>query len=448
MEIQATKSELLSITEFQKNLHYPTGDEKLTSKFFKQYQKTTWYSSTFMKLESIDRGDDVIYTLNPNFHYLTSSYLRTTLPPIKVAQKHKATTRIAWCHNIGTNMIKIASFNEDDLNYQTIDSVWCDDYFQYYQSPGAGKRKNHKIGVGSIPSLEEWTDYLPPYTINVDQPWFYGEETANAYPIFLRNTKNSQVRAEHRYTFRRQIAELLRMQVLECGEWINVHPENYMQHLLVGHKTIPKPMLWGEYAYITDAEIKTYKCSKKSYDIYIKDIEMIDSENPIKYKSTADIPLECHYPCLALFWKAENRPASKLNNYSNYTTNVENLYEGWDPILKTTLKYTNTAKFENLESDHFNVAISRKHFPSSPSEPGYHAYSFAWRSDNFDGEVGIVLSKLSAKLTCKIADNDIYKDPDEEMEEEMPEFLTKVRLLILKKLTIKNDSDSFTFQLN
>ena len=474
MDIEATKLEIESVTDFQKSLHFPIHpDQPFTSKFYREYLKTTWYCSSSMALKSAEEGDEVLYTLNPTFHYLMYTYMAFTLPPIKVKESHNKKIRIGWCHNIGTNIIEKASFKEDELTYQTFDNIWLDDYFQFYMAPGAGKRRNHKIGVGSVPFLEDWDDALPTYPIDVEQPWFYGEETAVAYPIFLRN---SQVRAEHRYTYRRKISDLLRMQIYNknIDTWTSVHPAQYMKYLQIGRSiTIQKPLLWAKYSYITNEELNTLKC-KKELTFYIKDVEICDAQNPNRFDTTADIPLICTNPCLAMFWKAENMDASGLNNYSNYTCNTDDLYSGWDVIGTTTLKYGTKYKLRNMESHHFNIAESRKHFLSSPNETGYHGYSFAWNSSNYDGEVGVVLSKLNAKLICKISNNDIrnmvYRedanmnnnvenesfdyllDDHEPIEplkiKDSPNFITRVRLLVLKKLTMtKNPSGDYTFAL-
>jgi hypothetical protein len=472
MEIQATKIELASITEFQKKLHYADSDkDKLYSKFHKEILKVTWYCSSLQQLKITDEGEDVLYKLNPSFHLLCYSYLKFTLPPIKVKSEYRDKFRIAWCHNVGTNIIKFASFKEDDLDYQSFDNIWLDDYFQYYLPQGAGKRRNHKIGIGSVPILEEWTYQLPVYNINVDQPWSYGEDTANAFPILFNH---SQMRAEHKYSFRRKITDLLRMQKFDpiTNNWISVHPGSYMKYLSLGRiVSIAKPILWGRYAYINEIELNTYKCGKGKTEFYVKDIIISDSENPNKFNTSATVALESKYPCLAMFWKAENIDASEVNNYSNYTSNTDDINEGWDPISKNTLKYGETCKFKDMDSDHFNISESRKHFPSSPNEAGYHGYSFAWHSNNYIGEVGVTLKGLNTKLICKISDNDIYRMPykpdmnvnqdienesfdymmKEDIEEkvkESPKFVLRTRLLVYKKISIsKNETGRYDFTL-
>src|SRR4029078_1540407 len=299
------------------------------------------------------------------------------------------------------------------------------------------------------------------YPINIDQPWFYGDDTSNAFPIFYRH---SQCRAKHHYVFRRKISELLRMQILKNGEWEDVHPSSYMSCLNYGRSiTIQNPSLWGRYAFITDQELETHKCRPKS-DIYIRDVEICDLENPNVFGSSAVVPIQCKYPCLAMFWKAENLDATALNNYSNYTCNTDDLYSGWDPISKTSLKHINTYKFKDLDSDHFNIGESRKHFTSSPSEPGYHAYSPSWDSTKYHGEVGTVFKQ--SKLICKSANNDLYHldyknetDVDSESEYNKDydidnnvvnktKFMMRVRLLVIKKLTITKEENGFKFSLN
>src|SRR3990167_7421414 len=171
MSIQIAKEELNSLTEFQKEIHV-TSDltEEIISNFYKVFTKATWHSSIPMKLKCTSDGEEVVYSVNNSFHFLPYTYMRFVLPPIKIKPEHKGKVRIAWCHNVGTNIVVQASFKEDDDIYQTWDSVWADIHNQFYQYEGAGKRDAHNIGIGNVKCLEEWSEQLPAYPINVDQP--------------------------------------------------------------------------------------------------------------------------------------------------------------------------------------------------------------------------------------------------------------------------------------
>lgn len=483
MSIQAAKEELNALTEFQRDIHVTDIEtEPIISNFYRAFIKSTWYSSLPMKLKSSTDGDEIIYTVNNSFHFLIYSYMRFMTPPIKVKDSYKGRARIAWCHNLGTNITKQATFKEDDDTYQKWDNIWADMYFQFFQNAGAGKRENHNIGIGNVKCMEEWSNFLPSYPINVDQPWFYSMDTALAFPIFY---KNSQTRAEHRYTFRRKIGDLLRVQILgKDHKWKNI-TRGYSKYIDTNPlSTIKLPELWGRYAYVTDNELTWYRCVQPRV-FFTRDVEICDTQNPSKFKSTAEISLHCTTPCLAFFWASENMNSTNNHNYSNYTTNVNDLYSGWDPIKTTTLKYGTSVRLDNMPSDHFSIAEARKHFPSSPSERGYHGYSFANDSTSYYGDIGLVFASMNAKLYCRIANNDLfatdlYEEEEEEeeyddiidplnvnnnddgsgkisiksedlgqsdqsissVEEITPSFLTRVRLLVVRKFTIHTQGEN------
>lgn len=468
MAVKISKDELESITNFQNEMHYTSKDnEPITSKFYKEYIKTTWHCTNLVALDSVISKDEDIahnytevkYRVDPNYHYLMYTSMRCVLPAVKVKPNYTSKVRICWCHNIGTNITVNATFKDDDNIYQTWDPIIADDYYQYYQYEGSGKRRNHNIGIGNVKILEDWTYALPTYIINVDQPWYYGEEPGLAFPIHMRN---SQCRIEHRQIYKRNIESLLRMQLLINNIWTDVEPKNYIEkYLIYDSLVINKPTLWGRYAYVTDAELRTNKCKPemKQRTLYYTDYEVCDGNTNSMYKYTenAEMDISSRNPCVAMFWKAENLDATKFNNYSNYTTNTGDLYSGWDPIYHNSIKYGTLYKFKEMESDHFNIGESRKHFRSSPREMGYHAYSFAHQSYNYNGEVGVVLDGKNAKLLCKFSNKDIYElknkseididdnfdvtldEPDADIIASSPKYKMRIRLMVIKKLTINRD---------
>jgi len=98
-----------------------------------------------------------------------------------------------------------------------------------------------------------------------------------------------------------------------------------------------------------------------------------------------------------------------------------------------------------MTSDHFNIAESRKHGKSAPCENGYHAHFMTWKSHQFHGYMGLSLSSLNSKLSCKLAYQNIYDDEDQDKVN--PEFMLRVRLLYVKKLVIKRENDSYQYSL-
>lgn len=467
MTIQAAKEELKSLTTSQRARHVATdSSDKIISSFYRAYIKSTWYSSATMRLKRSEDGNEYIYAVNNTFHLLEYTYLTFNLPTVRVRPEHRGKVRVAWCHNVGHNRIVEAVFKEDDDTYQTFDRVWLDINSQFYMGSGAGYRENYNEGVGNVPCLENFSECLPAYPINISQPWFYSLDSALAFPIFYKGT---ETRAEHRYIFKKKVSDLLRLQIRHNGKWIDTLKGHATYLELHPNAELPPPDLWGRYAYLSDAEVNWNKTCRTETTYYTRDIEICDVANPNRYNSTATLPLHTVNPCLAFFWVAENQDAALKHNFSNYTTNSDDVYEGWDPIKHSTLKYGTTVRWNKMPSHHHTVAEVR-HFPSAPCDRGYHGKSYAQNSTNFHGDIGIVLADMKPTFECYIANGDIYLNGDDPLEEDndeelsemhsavpsvddsinlisrsdtvagnSPAFITRSRLLVVRKFTIERD---------
>lgn len=475
MALNVAKEELESLTDFQREIHVATvTDRDIMSRFYRPFVKSTWYASTLEKLECMPGTEEFIYKVNPSFDYLMYTYLRSVFPGASVKEEWKDRVEICLTHNVGHNIVNNAKMKHNDDILQTIDNVWLDIYYQFYQDAGAGKREAHNISVGNLKSLTEWSSHLPAKPINIDQPWFYSQYPALSFPIF----QSSQDKISHIYKFRLNLSSLLRMRIKTAkGTWKHVTPIfKYLDIPSDAHMSNPE--LWGKYALLSKPERDMYStCSDyKKRTLYIRDVINCDSTTPKTLNNKETISLKCQNPCLAMFWLAENDKSTSLNNLSNYTTNTFDLSKGCDPIVSTTLKYGTSEKLSDMPSDHFNLAQARKHFPSAPNEEGYHALSYAWDSTNYDGDIGVYLDKLSATLTCTLSDKPRYEivslqkekedDPDiapaktdnkksseedtkilnlpqapifkEEVEEPAVfNYTLKSRLLVIKKLTFE-----------
>lgn len=465
MAVSIPKMELESLTKFQRDIHVVSSrEEEIISHFFRVFTKCFWYSTALTKHKAhVVNVDEVIYTANATYHFLAYSYMCFTTPAVRIKNEYKGKVRIAWPRNLGTNVSRSASFCVDETEYHWWDSIWADIFFQFFQDKGAGKRRAHNIGIGNVKCMEEWSEFLPPYDIDVYQPWFYGMYTWTAFPIFCCS---SMSKIEHRYRFRRKLRQLLRMQIKQPdGTWKD-SVSQIMRYLdNAPESQIPLPQLWGRYAYLTNQEIEWFKCREERY-YYIRSVVPCDALNSCGYGSKPSVNWECNNPCAAFFWVAENVTARNMHNFSNYTTDSNDLYSGWDPIKNATLAYgSDTKRFHKLPSHHSSIAEARKHFKSAPDMRGYHGHSLAWNCMNYDGDIGLVPKQLKMTFSCMLADTNIFSltntKPDdvedetdledtgvpqeEETEEEIVEsksqdkFDLKVRLLVVRKFTITRE---------
>ena len=158
-----------------------------------------------------------------------------------------------------------------------------------------------------------------------------------------------------------------------------------------------------------------------------------------------------------MFWVAENLTSRENRNYSNYTTNPDSVYLGWNPIKRVSLSYGGSPRFDDMESDHFDKIECWKHFPSAPAEAGYNGYSFSLDSTSLDADVGIVMDGIKARLVSTLGNTDPYLKPVKENDEKKAsideldidvttgsagdKFSIHVRLLVMKKLIIRKVGD-------
>lgn len=426
MSFHLAEEQLDVLSESQLEMYdSKTGNERdnIFTPFFEVYSRSVWHTIVRSKMDNnTSRGGgneseyhDVNYIVNNNFHYLLKTRMCFTLPSVTVKPEFANKVRVAWCHNVGVNIIVNASFYENDNRYSSIDPVWIDDDLAWFQKPGSGKRKGVNIGIGKVPILEEWTTlenpYLPSYEIDWVQPWFYSEHTFTAFPIFYLG-KNC--RAEHRYTFR-NLKDLLRVQKLKDGEWVDLVNRREIDMLVeFSSSTYVIPDLWAEYSYLTKAELiwskKECHGLEEGHSYYIKDIESFDSPNPASINSTTENKLSCNNPALAVFWKAENAKSTFNHNFSNYTNNETDVYKGWDPIKYSTIQTESKNKIiDRVSSHHVNIGVMDS-FQSAPAEAGYHALSFTHDCKDYDVNITLHLGKLKAILLCSLGNTDIYQN--------------------------------------
>lgn len=432
-ERNVLKLDINSLTEFQKELHYSKDpkNEKDTVKlrFSCNIDKYAWSTHTKSKMSHIADEGEVIYTASKKFDVLFKTSIHINLPPIKVKDKYKKTYRICYPHNPGHNICNQGELKIDDDHREMIDSVWMDIHSQYYCKNGAGMREHYDRMVGNLPCLLEWGTELPGVPLVVPQPYSYSRNTRVGL-LILQSPNNT---ITHHYKMKTKITDFLNMQVKiknpdKTYYWQDIPCK--MQYLETPGdiKEIPIPEMWGRYALMTDSERKWQKSidpetGEQAKDpmihvSYIEDIIMTTSNNPTPLGSTAVIPLHSKTPCKAIFWVAQNIKNIENRNLSNYTTNSEDLYRGWNPCSVVDLKYGGANRLDKVSHEHFELSEPWDFFPSAPAEPGYNVYPFCFEPSTLNADTAIVLDPLNVSLQIKLGDTDPFKSIDDDDEEE------------------------------
>lgn len=477
MSAEIANLNLKSIKSYQDEIHKPINlDEDIDSPFTGEYRKSTWMTQLPVPLMESGNSRTRTFTVHSTFHFLMGVNLRQKFPVIKVKDSCRDTVQICYCHNLGTNIVESAVMKIGDDTVQNLDPCSYDVSSQYNMKPGF--REHYDRCVGNCDLLEKWTTILPEYTTNVPQPWYFRDSRRLAYPICL--DPNSKV--TFTYTFR-SILDLLRCRYRKTVDdpWMDVSAIDISGFLEPFEKLEPA-QLWGQYAQIDNEELRYHKEAggspnpedvkhwKADHTYWIRNFITVTSSNPVFYSTTEKLNLQCITPCLAVFWCAENVEAFKNHNYSNYTTNKEDLYSGWNPCGSVTLNHSTKNILDDLDPDHFELNEVWNSFRSAPSEPGYNVFPFTRNPFSDGSEVGIIFNGLDASLAVKIVNSepftkenkskvttaeDLLKAIEASLGQTTPQqksshlgFRVQIRMLVLRKLSFAWSKDGCKAELD
>lgn len=461
-EREILKLDINSLPDFQKELHFTNSTDvkdRVYSRFTYMIEKYSWSIHNKVKMFhtlSQNVGDEVVYTASKKFDVLFKSELHIPLLPIKVRKEYKDIIQICYGHNLGHNIPYQAEVKIDDDHYQGHDSIWLDIHAMFFMKPGTGMRDHYNLMIGNIPCLEEWAVELPGLVLTPPQPFSYARNTRTGIKM-LQSSMNT---ITHHYKIRNKIPEILRMREKTTDGWKEI-PCN-MDYLLTPKNTdrLPIPELWGRYGLMTDEEREWFKLDvvNKPNICYIEDILSFKSD-VCSYGSKETIQIRDKAPCKALFWVAQNVTALKNRNFSNYTTNSDNLFNGWNPCSKVDIKYGETHRAKKLSREHFDQSEAWDFFPSAPSEPAYNAYALGYDFNSIrNTDTGIILDLIHGSLCIRLADTNPFKsldilsdspseDCDEKNESENQEFIIHVRALVCKKMEMIWNDPKLTYKI-
>ena len=450
------------LSEFQKELHSSNStdpDDVVYSRFTCVIEKYAWsiHDKVKMAYSILDDKDgyQVIYTASKKFDVLFKTEMSIPLLAIRVKDKYKSNVQICYPHNAGHNIPYQVEVRVDDDRYEGHDSIWLDIHSMFFMKPGAGMRDLYNRRIGNLPSLEEWTTQLPPRILTPPQVFSYCRNTR----VGIKTLQSSMNTVTHHYKIRNKIQEVLRMRILNTkGEWEEIPCNMKFLYVKGRAKSFPVPELWGRYGLMTDEEREWFKLDRITkqpvhHISYIEDI--LSFTSVLSDANVENISIQTKVPCKALFWVAQNMKCLTINNFSNYTTNLENIQRGLNPCFEVSLKYGGDYRVKGLGSEHFDQSEPWDFFMSAPSEPGYNAYALGYDFNTIrNTDTGIILNPIQASLELKLtSDSNNYSDTEIDSDNETPEastketetqtekekFIVHVRALVCKKLEMKWD---------
>jgi hypothetical protein len=407
--------ELQNQTNFVKELYYSDANNKedeITSNSYREFNKSTFYIPIDDKLDATHTDKSSTFKIKISYDELLYQNCRLELPTLKVKEEYKDTVKIAWTHNLGHNIIRSARLILDGKEYQRFDKVDLDIFFQYEVQND--RKQHYRERIGSVPMLEDWTNHLPRYRLNVPQPFYFCKDISQNIPLKIFGVKE----AYFVYEFVLDIWKLLRISIFsnKANTWQELRnpTKTRIEQLINGlntSATLPYPELYARYIILTDEE-RNWRSSCLSKQIYYID-QMIDSSpaNLVPINQTAEAKLVCNSPCRKIYWLAENITGKDYNIYSNYTTNAREQQQGWNPCASASMKYGQITRF-HFQQDFFTLHTPDKHSVGTPIETGYNCYSFSYDNSTFDADIGMTFNPPNniPTLSILIEDTDPYRE--------------------------------------
>lgn len=375
----------------------------------------------------------VDYLVDKRFDHLMTSYMTIEVPKIKVREEYSGQVRVAWCHNLPHNVTKDGTFIWNNSPCMKWDTVSLDQDLQVF------KKKTPQ----SWEYLEKWRSGQSAMPLSVAHPWFYSTMTERGWPI----TGESY----HRYNLRLKIKDLLRIQVKNAqGAWTPYTDGFISKYLeLSDDATLDIPELWGRYSLRGPEEREWAKqCASSSspeeplvITQWFHTIIAADSD-PGQYGQKLTVKLsQPNARVSSIMFSAENMEATRENNRSNYTTSIDSVHTGWNPISHVSLSYESSSgfvpKFEHLPALHFTGERLEDQFPGEAREAGHYAFSHAWDPDFYDADWTQQYNKLKPELSVWLADGS--PDAEEMKEDEItgPKFKLRCRMRVVREWKIK-----------
>jgi len=462
----------LKKNEIQKEMYLPKNKtESVGTRFSMDLDKRSYANHIKEKLTVTSNNEEITYTASQQYDNLLSVTAFINLFSIKVKDKYKKKIQIRYQHNLGHNILYSGECKIDKKHIAYSDSKILDIQKQFFVK----KRQMYEEMIGNIACFQEWGSFLPKKTLIVPQAYHFSRNTRVSLPLL----KGENV-VTFEYKARLELADLIQMRILvNPAEWDedgNLLTEATYKEIKFNHhyldtgnnKSIPIPELWGRYSEITEEERNWRKSvdettgKPRKQIIYMEDFESVESINPIAIGSKGEISIDTNYPAKHIFWMA----SLVDSGYSNYTTNREDLHQGWNPCSKSGIKYGTSWRVSEKSHEHYDMAEAYDfNWPNTPNESGYNVHTNTFNPVEIQSaDTSVVLKECGATLSILLEDtNPFLTEDDEDSYDENGEIILKelredetkkdkynihARIMVIRKMEIYWDDKTRRLEYN
>lgn len=328
------------------------------------------------QLKREGKDDTFTFFANRQASILKSVRMRQRIRSIRVKKDDIEKYQIRWPRNLGHDIIEMATTASNDTPIHfPLTSHIMNIMLQTRIAPA--DRPDYRRNIGMTPELTTWATELPPAVLNIPQPFGYSQAPCKGLKLGMYGTNNDASKITHVYTLRNQIAELIQMRRKDSdGEWAFCEPKEIAEHIVYDKPTpefLDAPELWGEYSTVFDAESHDWQTNirTKPYECFFN--ELVEVGKPARNGSELSISIKGPYTIRGIYWMAENEDATRGHVFSNYTTSLDEIDHGRDPITWSSLVRDTEKEWSKLPSDHHNDGLDVREGIYHPDEPGYHA---------------------------------------------------------------------------
>jgi hypothetical protein len=458
MSVENSRLILEGISDLQRELHGELVPMPIASTFMEEFTPMAWHDRPTIFYNSSGENQIITYTIPQPFHRIISLRLLQDFPVVKVKEEYADTIQIAWSHRPGLNILK--SFRMDVGTYQTVhlDGISIDLINQQLRcnvSQGVNRTSERYINqykkrIGSIPSMENWSESLPSMQTILPIPIPYDISDSKSFPLALCYDETKEViNVSFILERRSSITDLLRMRQFVEGQWKEIPVDTNYINCSEGLK-FSVPRLAGEVVLHNEAE----HCSLyNAPGLILWTWDVVSYSPPGLYAlgDTVEVPIKCKSPCTTVMFTAHNRLAAARHNFSNYTTDSVNVQKGFSPIHSASLVNRNAVIFEDMTYEHLLARASDQ--GSAPYEEGTISYTFCRHP--FYSTPGIGQTLEDARLRIRLEDSNPASSLEEKdslrlfEEANIPkskDFGIEIRLIVTKKITFIKKPDG-TFKI-